>query len=141
MNFPLYYKSRQGEMIHLLKQVTSLESPTNDKKAVDACSSFVAREFRKIGCKVTNIPQKEIGDLLSIEYAPGRLREADDEILVLTHIDTVWPVGKLAKMPFYVTGPKLFGPGVLDMKAGLVMILTALTATLTPDPSSIPSDQ
>jgi glutamate carboxypeptidase len=128
MNFPLYYKSRQGEMIHLLKQITALESPTNDKKAVDACSSFVAREFRKIGCKVTTIPQKDIGDLLSFEYAPGRLKDADDEILVLAHIDTVWPVGKLARMPFYVTGSKLFGPGVLDMKAGLVMIHSALAA-------------
>jgi glutamate carboxypeptidase len=113
-------------MVHLLKQIASLESPTDDKTAVDACSSFVAREFRKLGCKVTAIPQKDIGDLIAIEYAPGRLKDADDELLVLTHIDTVWPVGKIAKMPFYISGNKLFGPGVLDMKAGLVILLSAL---------------
>jgi glutamate carboxypeptidase len=126
MDFPLYFRSRQGEMVHLLKQVTSLESPTDDKKAVDACSAFAAREFRKHGCKVTTLPQKEVGDLTVIEYAPGRLKDADDEILVLTHIDTVWPVGKIAKMPFYISGNKLFGPGVLDMKSGLVMLISAL---------------
>jgi glutamate carboxypeptidase len=113
-------------MVHLLKQLTLLESPTHDKKAVDACAAFVAREFKRVGCKVTTFPQKEIGDLTVAEFAPGRLKDADDEILVLTHIDTVWPVGKIVKMPFYVTGNKLYGPGVLDMKAGVVMLLTAL---------------
>jgi glutamate carboxypeptidase len=126
MDFRLYFRSRQGEMVHLLKQIAMLESPTQDKKAVDACASFVAREFKRIGCKVTTFPQKDIGDLVVAEFAPGRLKDADDEILVLTHIDTVWPVGKLAKMPFYVSGHKLYGPGVLDMKAGVVMLLTAL---------------
>jgi glutamate carboxypeptidase len=126
MDFRLYFRSRQGEMIHLLKQITTLESPTNDKKAVDACAAFVARELKKIGCKVTTLPQKDVGDLTVAEFAPGRLKDADDEILVLTHIDTVWPVGKIAKMPFYVSGNKLYGPGVLDMKAGVVMLLAAL---------------
>ncbi|MCX6571206.1 MAG: M20 family metallopeptidase [Candidatus Aminicenantes bacterium] len=126
MDFRLYFRSRQGEMVHLLKQLAMLESPTHDKKAVDACAAFVAREFKRIGCKVTSLPQKDIGDLTVAEFAPGRLKDADDEILVLTHIDTVWPVGKIAKMPFYVSGNKLYGPGVLDMKAGVVMLLTAL---------------
>jgi glutamate carboxypeptidase len=126
MDFMLYFRSRQGEMIHLLKQVTALESPTDDKKAVDACTAFVAREFKKIGGRITTMPQKDIGDLTVVEYAPGRAKTADDEMLVLTHIDTVWPVGKLSKMPFYISGNKLYGPGVLDMKAGLVMLLVAL---------------
>ena len=126
MDFRLYFRSRQGEMVHLLKQLAMLESPTHDKKAVDACAAFVAREFKRTGCKVTILPQKDIGDLTVAEFAPGRLKDADDEILVLTHIDTVWPVGKIVKMPFYVSGNKLYGPGVLDMKAGVVMLLTVL---------------
>ncbi len=128
MDFRLYFRSRQGEMVHLLKQFVTLESPTSDKKAVDACASFAAKELKKVGCKVTTLPQKDTGDLIVAEFAPGRVKDADDEILVLTHIDTVWPVGKLAKMPFYVQGHKLYGPGVLDMKAGLVMVLSALRA-------------
>ena len=128
MDFRLYFRSRQGEMVHLLKQMVALESPTNDKKAVDACALFTARELKKVGCKVTTHPQKDIGELTVAEFAPGRVKDADDEILVLTHIDTVWPVGKIGKMPFYIQGNRLYGPGVLDMKAGVVVLLTALRA-------------
>ena len=102
MDFRLYFRSRQGELVHLLKQLVMLESPTQDKKAVDVCASFAARELKRVGCKITVHPQKEVGDLVVAEFAPGRLKDADDEILVLTHIDTVWPVGKIVKMPFYV---------------------------------------
>jgi glutamate carboxypeptidase len=126
MDFRLYFRSRQGEMVHLLKQLVTLESPTSDKKAVDACGAFVVKELKRVGSKVTLHPQKDIGDLIVAEFAPGRVKDADDEILVLCHIDTVWPVGKLAKMPFYVQGHKLYGPGVLDMKAGVVMLINAL---------------
>jgi glutamate carboxypeptidase len=49
-------------------------------------------------------------------------------MLILTHIDTVWPVGKIGKMPFYISGTKVFGPGVLDMKAGLVMAIFSFKA-------------
>ena len=128
MDFPLYFRSRQGEMIALLKKMTALESPTDDKSAVDACAAFVAGEFKKAGGKVSILPQKDIGDFVCVECAPGRARDAEDEILVLTHIDTVWPVGKIVKMPFYISGDKIFGPGVLDMKGGLTMLLAALAA-------------
>jgi len=54
------------------------------------------------------------------------LRWEPDEICVLTHVDTVWRVGEIGMMPYYVSGEKVFGPGALDMKAGLVMALFAL---------------
>jgi glutamate carboxypeptidase len=126
MDFRLYFRSCQGEMVHLLEQLVTIESPTDDKKAVDACAAFVARELKRVGCKITVHPQKDIGDLVVAEFAPGRVKDADDEILVLGHIDTVWPLGKLTKMPFYVQGNRLYGPGALDMKSGLVMLLSAL---------------
>jgi glutamate carboxypeptidase len=128
MDFRLYFRSRQGDLVHLLKELVALESPTQDKKAVDACQAFAARELKKAGCKVTVLPQKETGDLLVAEFAPGRVKDADDEILVLTHIDTVWPVGQITKMPFFVQGHRLHGPGVLDMKSGLAMLLASLRA-------------
>jgi len=128
MDFRLYFRSRQGEIVQSLKQLVTLESPTQDKNAVDACGAFAAREFKKVGCKVTTYPQADTGDLLVAEFAPGRLKDADDEILVLAHLDTVWPVGKLVQMPFYVQGNRIYGPGVLDMKAGVAMLLSALRA-------------
>jgi glutamate carboxypeptidase len=129
MNFPLYFRSRQGEMINFLKRMTELESPTSDKKAVDSCAAFVLKEFRKIGCRITTLPQKDVGDLHILEWGSLRRGEPEGEILVLAHLDTVWPVGTISRMPFYVSGTKIYGPGVLDMKGGLVMVFFAL-ATL-----------
>lgn len=126
MDFNRYFASRRGELLNTLKQVVALESPTSDKKAVDACAAFVMNEFKKTGARITRYPQKDIGDLHLVEYAPGSLKAESDRILVLTHIDTVWPVGKLGTMPYYVSGEKVFGPGALDMKAGVVMSLFAL---------------
>ncbi|MCJ7564071.1 MAG: M20 family metallopeptidase [Candidatus Aminicenantes bacterium] len=126
MNFNQYFKSRQGEMINLLKDLVQRESPTSDKKAVDACSLYLIEQFKKIGVKTRKFPQKEVGDFHLVEYPAKEDKSLEGQILVLTHIDTVWPVGKIKKMPFYVSGEKVLGPGVLDMKAGLVLSYFAL---------------
>ena len=128
MQFKHYFKSRQGEMVNLLKKIVSLESPTSDKSAVDVCSAFLAKEFQKSGAKVTRYPFKDIGDLYLAEYPRLKPKERKEQILILTHIDTVWPVGKIKEMPFYISGNKVFGPGVLDMKSGLVMAISSLRA-------------
>ena len=115
MDFNRYFQSRQGEMINLLKKVVAMESPTSDKPAVDACSAFVVNEFKKTGAKLTRFPQKDIGDLHLIEYTPGGLKKESEQILVLIQLDSVCPVGKIDKMPFFISGDKVFGPGALDM--------------------------
>jgi len=126
MEYLHYFKSRQGEMVNLLKELVHLESPSSDKKAVNRCSDFVCREFKRAGARITRFEQKEIGNLHLAEYsAPGRQKK-EEQILILTHIDTVWPVGKIKEMPFYISGEKVYGPGVLDMKAGLVMTIYLL---------------
>ncbi len=128
MDFNIYFKSRQGELIGLLKEIVQWESPSSDKKAVDACSAAFVAKLRTLGAKVIRYPQKKAGDFYVVEY-PGRTdKSAAERLLVLTHIDTVWPVGRIARMPFYIQGDKVFGPGVLDMKAGLVLAFAALKA-------------
>ncbi len=126
MDFHRHFESRRGEMLQMLKKFVHLESPTGDKKAVDLCAAAVVQEFRREGARVTVHPQKEIGDLQVLEIAPPGLALPDEPVLVLGHADTVWPVGKIAKMPFYLQGDKVFGPGVLDMKGGLVMAAFAI---------------
>ncbi|MFC2166984.1 M20 family metallopeptidase [Acidobacteriota bacterium] len=126
MNFFHYYKSRKGEMLNMLKELVQLESPSSDKKAVNKCSSFLVHELKKNGAKVTRYPQEEIGDIYVAEYPAKKSKERQEQILLLSHIDTVWPVGKIEEMPFFLTENKLSGPGVLDMKSGIVMAATAL---------------
>ncbi len=128
MDFHSYYKGRKGRMINLLKEIVSRESPSHDKNAVDNCSAFVVEELKKIGARITRLPQKEIGHLYLAEYPASAIRDKKEQLLILTHADTVWPVGKIQTMPFYVSGDKVFGPGVLDMKASLVMLLFSLKA-------------
>ncbi|MDD8019644.1 MAG: M20/M25/M40 family metallo-hydrolase [Acidobacteriota bacterium] len=126
MDYLRYFKSRQGEMVGRLKTLVQLESPTSDKKAVNKCSEAVISELNQFGVKIKRIPQREIGDLFLAEYPAGKLEENKKPLLVLTHIDTVWPVGTINRMPFYLTGDHLYGPGALDMKAGLVLAVMAL---------------
>ncbi|MCK4759737.1 MAG: M20 family metallopeptidase [Candidatus Aminicenantes bacterium] len=128
MNFYHYYKSRKGEMINLLKEIVYLESPSTDKKAVNACSAFVMEEFKKAGARISQFPQKKIGTLYVAEYPSSVPKSVSEQILLLLHVDTVWPVGKIHKMPFYVSEDKVFGPGVLDMKASIVMTLSSIKA-------------
>ena len=128
MNFYHYYKSRKGEMINLLKEIVYLESPSTDKKAVNACSAFVMEEFKKAGARISQFPQKKIGTLYVAEYPSPVPKSVSEQILLLLHVDTVWPVGKIHKMPFYVSEDKVFGPGVLDMKASIVMTLSSIKA-------------
>ncbi len=124
MEFLHYFKSRQGEIIRLLKQLVTLESPTQDKEAVNKCTQFCAAELKKAGLKVTRHSQEESGDFITAEMHIPQEEAHSKSYLILTHADTVWPVGQIEKMPFYVQDQKIFGPGVLDMKAGLAMVLS-----------------
>jgi len=130
MDWLFYFRSRQGEMIRTLKNLVQLESPTIDKKAVDRCSEAIIKEIDNLGLKIKKIPQKETGDFYLIEYSLGS-KPKDKPILLLGHTDTVWPVGTLEKMPFYIEGDKIYGPGALDMKAGLVSAIFALKAMVS----------
>jgi len=128
MDFIEYFSTRQEEMLRLLEKIVTQESPSTDKEAVDKCSAFLIKEFRKLGAKIKRFPQSHIGDLYLIEYLTPKNEEEKEQILILTHLDTVWPVGKIEEMPFCIKGNKVSGPGVLDMKSGLIMLLFALKA-------------
>jgi glutamate carboxypeptidase len=92
---------------------------------------MVAAEARKLGARVEIIPNSETGDHVLARFAlNGSAAEVPDEkekpILLLCHMDTVFPLGTLNKLPYRAAGEKIFGPGVLDMKAGIVIALAAI---------------
>lgn len=120
-------RGRQGEMVEMLRAFVECESPSSDKGAVDRFGEMVAAEWRKRGASVRVIEQQERGNHVRAEIASGEGRAAG-QVLVLGHLDTVYPIGTLATMPFRVSGGRAWGPGTFDMKTGLVQALFAVDA-------------
>ena len=125
----LDFDNRRHEMIGLLKCLVETESPSTDKAAVDNVSRLVADECRRLGADVQVVENATAGNHVVARWLPaGQEASGNAGILLLHHMDTVFPLGTLAKMPFYEKDDKLFGPGVLDMKGGIAISLTALAA-------------
>ncbi|MGC1783161.1 MAG: M20 family metallopeptidase [Acidobacteriaceae bacterium] len=122
----------QPIMLRQLEEIVSIESPSDNKAAVDRAGQRMASWFEPLGGKVRWHRQKEFGDLLEFRFAPIRsARTAANQdkrkpILLLGHLDTVWPMGTLATMPFRIAKGRAFGPGVYDMKTGVIMALHAI---------------
>lgn len=119
-----YIRQSQAEMLAVLKQAVELESPSDNKAAIDRLGAYLKQQFEAAGGKVQFVSQKDAGDHLKAEFSGG----PGKPVLLLGHFDTVWPLGTLEKMPFRVADGRAFGPGVYDMKAGIVMMLFALRA-------------
>src|SRR5215216_6081366 len=112
----------------LLKLLVETESPSHEKVAVDRVGAIIAEEARKLGVEVEIIPNKETGNHILCRFPSLRERGHSGEggILLLGHMDTVFPLGTIHKTPFREADGKIFGPGTLDMKAGIVIALAAI---------------
>ena len=120
-------RGREKHMLRLLEQFVRCESPSHNKGAVDRMGRTVASEWRKRGAKVSMLRQRLRGDHVRAEIWFGEERPAR-QIMILGHLDTVYPIGSLAKMPFRISGERAWGPGTFDMKGGLVLALAAVDA-------------
>jgi glutamate carboxypeptidase len=116
-------------MVEVLRQFTLAESPSTEKAAADRCAEVIAAEWRKRRVEVNLVSQTSRGHHIQVVWrAENALPKG--QLLVLGHYDTVYATGTLEKMPFRESGGKIFGPGVFDMKAGIVQALFALDALL-----------
>jgi len=115
---------RSGWMIETLRQLVEVESPSDDKAALDRAVETTADLARRLGGRVKLHKQKEFGDILQLRF--GLARSSRKPVLLLGHLDTVWPLGTLRGMPWREKDGRFYGPGVLDMKAGVAMAFTAV---------------
>jgi len=120
-----FCEQRMAAMLSLIQRMVEIESPSDNKAAVDKMGEFLAQEFQNQGGQVKVHKAADYGNHLQIEFAGTKDQKP---VMLLGHYDTVWPPGTLAGMPFRVEAGRAYGPGVLDMKAGIVMMMFALRA-------------
>lgn len=120
---------REKQMVRLLREFVRCESPSHDKPSVDRMARLVAGEWRKREANVEVLQQKTRGNHVRAEVQLGG--RGYSQVLVIGHMDTVYPLGTLAKMPFRISNGRAWGPGTFDMKAGLVLALAAVDALIS----------
>jgi glutamate carboxypeptidase len=108
-------------LLDAIESLVRIESPTGDVEAISRCSAELERRLVDLGGRVERLPGGAAGDHLRAEFGAG-----SRQLLLIGHMDTVWPVGTLADRPIRRDAGRLFGPGVFDMKAGLGLALLAL---------------
>jgi glutamate carboxypeptidase len=119
-------RRKQPALLDLARQLVAAESPSDDKSAVDGCVSLIASHIRALGGRVRLHRQRAFGNVLEARFGPRSTNGPKVRVLLLGHLDTVWPIGTLKSMPCKVAGGRLHGPGTLDMKVGVAMALTAI---------------
>jgi glutamate carboxypeptidase len=119
-------RRKETGLLKLIQSLVRSESPSDDKAAVDACGALAADHARFLGGRVKVHRQRPFGDLLEVRFGRRAKPGARKPVLLLGHIDTVWPVGTIRSMPCRIAEGRLWGPGSLDMKAGVAMAFTAI---------------
>ena len=120
--FREYFEKHSERFVDTLKRVVEMETPSADRERIDQLADFVS-DFLRRYCDRVSVVAGELGARVRAEKGGG-----DKTVLILCHMDTVWPVDAENKPVLRFDGDKLHGPGIFDMKAGLCMTLFAFEA-------------
>lgn len=114
-------------MAAMLRRLVEHESPSDDKSSCDLMADLLGKEFEAIGGRSHLYLDKHAGNHVQIDFpGPRGVKPA----LIVGHFDTVYGLGTLKTMPYRETRERICGPGVLDMKGGIVQIHFALAALM-----------
>ena len=118
-----YANAHSDEILGTLRRMVEQESFSTDKEETDILGGYIRGRLELMGALVQTVPQSTVGDHLIADFGQG-----DSQTLILCHMDTVWPKGTIVERPFRVEKGLAYGPGILDMKAGIAITLHALEA-------------
>ena len=122
-----YFKDRESEMLGVIEQLVTVETPSNDKPRLDSFAALLAQRLLEVDATVELIPNEPTGVHIRATYGEGK--PGVKPALILCHYDTVWPVGSLATHPFRVDEQGwAYGPGIFDMQSSLMLSEYALRA-------------
>lgn len=130
-----FFLDRKDAITETIRQLVEIESPSDNKPAVDRLGALLAGRFEGLGGHAKFHRTQDFGDHLQVDFATERTGKP---VLLLGHIDTVYPLGTLAAMPCRVDDGRLSGPGALDMKSGIALMLHALDGLRTWHNDSLP---
>jgi len=120
-----YFEERQNAIAATTRQLVEIESPSDNKHAVDQLAALLAGRFESLGGHAKFHRAQDFGDHLQVDF-PGR--SGRKPVLLLGHYDTVYTLGTLSSMSCHIADGRLWGPGALDMKSGIALMLHAIEA-------------
>ena len=121
-----YLQQQQNRYLRELRDVCAIDSDSHNKAGVDKMASYLAARMESLGMDVTLVEQEQWGNDLI-----GTLQgEGEGCVLLLGHMDTVYPIGTAGRRPVRVENGTVYGPGVIDMKGGILVGIYAIEALL-----------
>ncbi|MBI1763900.1 MAG: M20 family metallopeptidase [Acidobacteria bacterium] len=126
-----HFTDRQSAILELTRLLVERETTSREEARLNEIASFVAALFQELGAIVEPFPQAGYGTHVRVRCGFGHAADAQ-HVLVIGHLDTVWPVGTLQRMPFrYTADGAAHGPGIFDMKSGIACLIEALRTIKT----------
>ncbi|QNF30348.1 M20 family metallopeptidase [Metabacillus elymi] len=119
-----FLHQHKEEMLHYIEELVNIDSGSYDKQGVDTIGQLLKESYKELGFNVFVEEQGVYGNHLIIEHKDA----IDPNIIILAHMDTVFPRGTAAERSFRIEGNRAYGPGVIDMKASQVSVLYAIKA-------------
>lgn len=119
-----FIQGKKDEMLQLIERLVNIDSGSYVKEGIDEVGSILKEKYEELGFVVDVKEEKENGNNLVIQHRDAK----DPKIILVAHMDTVFPKGTVAERPFRIEGNRAYGPGVVDMKSSLVELLYAIKA-------------
>jgi len=124
-----YFETHREEMLEFTRGLVEQESMSREADATRRIAESLGESLSSSSAVVELLNDPHYGSTLRARFnhaSDGSTK--DKQLLVVGHLDTVWPIGTLSERPFRVDGDRAFGPGIFDMKAGVMLAAFAMRA-------------
>lgn len=126
-----YFVQRQSAILELIRELVEQETTSREEARLHQIAQFVAARLQPFASALQICPSPGYGSHLCARFDFGHTSEAP-QVLIIGHLDTVWPVGTLTRLPFRITDEgTAHGPGIFDMKSGIAVVMHALETIVT----------
>jgi len=128
-SLPAYFEDQLSDMLEFTRWLVEQESMSRVAEATHKIAANLADRLAPIASEVELLSSERFGSTLRARFSNAGSESADErQLLVVGHLDTVWPIGTLAARPFKVEEGRAYGPGIFDMKSGVMLAAFAIRA-------------